>query len=652
MAQQIADLLAIKAKQDRIERPGEILRMEAALADDGPRVVHVHGIAGIGKTTLLDMFAERARSAGTPLLRLDCRHIEPTADGFLRALSDAAGVAHPSLVTITERLAQLAPRVVLALDSYERFGLLDTWLRQHLIPALPDNTRVYLVGRERPVSAWSTTPGWHELFDALELGSLPDADAIRLLERFGLPSSSAVTIVPILQGHPLALHLAASAMLERAELQLDQSSLQRVLESLTEMFLEDVRDPLTRRTLEAVCVTRRATLSILGALFPDQAPQDLYERLSRLPYVEYTPEGLVVHDAVRDVISRTVQARDPNTAHIYKRNAWQQLLEEIASASPRELWRYTADMLYLIENPITREAFFPSGTTRQTVEPATAEDADSIAAIIRRHEGEEAARVLLSWWYRLPQAFVVVRNDLQRPIGLCCRLDSKRVEPSWLQSDPVTQQWQQHLRRHPIPENQTALFCRRWLSDMEGEAPSDVQAALWIDLKRSYMELRPNLRRVYLTVCDLPRYAPVATTLGFRVLEQCEVELDGHTYHSAVLDFGPASVDGWLSDLAAAELGIPRAESELDDQAHELLLDGQRIALTPLESGVMQHLLACQGRAITRSELLREVWGTSYEGGSNVVDTVVRGLRQKLGLSSGRIETVRGVGYRLRDREY
>lgn len=49
-----------------------------------------------------------------------------------------------------------------------------------------------------------------------------------------------------------------------------------------------------------------------------------------------------------------------------------------------------------------------------------------------------------------------------------------------------------------------------------------------------------------------------------------------------------------------------------------------------------------------RADLLRKVWGTSYDGGSNTVDVVIRSLRRKLGAIADRIETVRGVGYRLK----
>jgi DNA-binding response OmpR family regulator len=51
---------------------------------------------------------------------------------------------------------------------------------------------------------------------------------------------------------------------------------------------------------------------------------------------------------------------------------------------------------------------------------------------------------------------------------------------------------------------------------------------------------------------------------------------------------------------------------------------------------------------VSRADRLREVWGTSHDGGSNTVDVVIRSLRRKLGAVADRIETVRCVGYRLR----
>ena len=85
-----------------------------------------------------------------------------------------------------------------------------------------------------------------------------------------------------------------------------------------------------------------------------------------------------------------------------------------------------------------------------------------------------------------------------------------------------------------------------------------------------------------------------------------------------------------------------------EPEAGELLLDGERIALTPLEFAVMSHLHAKRGKVVTRVAILRDVWGYGYEGGSNVVDSVVRSLRTRLCSHASSIETVRGFGYRSR----
>jgi hypothetical protein len=161
------------------------------------------------------------------------------------------------------------------------------------------------------------------------------------------------------------------------------------------------------------------------------------------------------------------------------------------------------------------------------------------------------------------------------------------------------------------------------------------------------MELRPNLRRVYVAVRDLPTYAPVAQELGISPIDNAHRKLDGALYHSAVLDLGPGSVDGWLTGLVATELGVEE-DGVLDVGARELVVGGHRVGLTKLEFGVMRHLYEREGRAVSRADLVENVWGYDYQGGSNVVDVVVRSLRKKLGESASVVQTVRGVGYRFR----
>ena len=89
-------------------------------------------------------------------------------------------------------------------------------------------------------------------------------------------------------------------------------------------------------------------------------------------------------------------------------------------------------------------------------------------------------------------------------------------------------------------------------------------------------------------------------------------------------------------------------DSILDLVQHQLVLDGRRVDLTKLEFEVISYLYQRKGTVVERSELLRDVWGYDYAGGSNVIEANVRSLRRKLGDRAASIETVRGLGYRFR----
>ena len=86
----------------------------------------------------------------------------------------------------------------------------------------------------------------------------------------------------------------------------------------------------------------------------------------------------------------------------------------------------------------------------------------------------------------------------------------------------------------------------------------------------------------------------------------------------------------------------------LDTAAHRALVRGNEVPLTATEFRLLRVLMERQGRVQTRTRLLTDVWGYAEDVDSRTVDTHVRRLRRKLGSEADRIETVIGVGYRLR----
>ncbi len=87
---------------------------------------------------------------------------------------------------------------------------------------------------------------------------------------------------------------------------------------------------------------------------------------------------------------------------------------------------------------------------------------------------------------------------------------------------------------------------------------------------------------------------------------------------------------------------------QLDLPGHRLLLGGEEVSLTATEFRLLKILMERCDRVQTREKLLTDVWQYSEDVDSRTVDTHIRRLRRKLGAEAQRIDTVIGVGYRMR----
>jgi DNA-binding response OmpR family regulator len=135
------------------------------------------------------------------------------------------------------------------------------------------------------------------------------------------------------------------------------------------------------------------------------------------------------------------------------------------------------------------------------------------------------------------------------------------------------------------------------------------------------------------------------------------IGLDAGADDYVVKPFAYQEVSARLRALARrAEPGPRRAEPKLeagpivlDETARLVTVDGRRVDLSPREFSLLEALLRHAGQVLTRDQLLDHAWPFSVAVTPNAVDAYVHYLRTKLGDAGSRIETVRGVGYRLAD---
>lgn len=96
-----------------------------------------------------------------------------------------------------------------------------------------------------------------------------------------------------------------------------------------------------------------------------------------------------------------------------------------------------------------------------------------------------------------------------------------------------------------------------------------------------------------------------------------------------------------------AEPGLRVGTLVIDEESYTCTVSGRVLDLTYKEFELLRHLAKHPGRVFTRGQLLSEVWGYDYYGGTRTVDVHVRRLRAKLGEHEALVGTVRNVGYKL-----
>lgn len=90
---------------------------------------------------------------------------------------------------------------------------------------------------------------------------------------------------------------------------------------------------------------------------------------------------------------------------------------------------------------------------------------------------------------------------------------------------------------------------------------------------------------------------------------------------------------------------------KIDDLAHEVYVDDKLVELTPKEYDLLKYLIENKNIALSRENLLSNIWGYDFYGDDRTVDTHIKTLRAHLGKYRDLIKTVRGMGYKIEYKE-
>jgi hypothetical protein len=612
----LAERIAASRHRDFVGREAELaLFRHAMLASEPPfSVLHVHGPGGIGKTALLREFARFGEQAGRTCAWIDGRDLDPSPPAFMRALGHALGLAEnaPPLAGLDGD-----GRVVLLIDTYETLAALDAWLREVFLPQFPAGACVVLAGRNPPTAAWHSDPGWRALAHVIALRNLsPDESSVYLQAR-GIPEARHRDVLAFTHGHPLALALVGEVLARSgAHAPFTPQHAPDVVQVLLERFVRQVPSARHRDALQVCAHVRVTTETLLAEVLGEEHATDLFAWLRGLSFVEQGPQGLFPHDLAREVLDVDLRWRNPVEYQELHRRVRRFVVRALQNANTREQRQRAAfDLLYLHRgSPIVQPIHDWNALTAGYAEPARAADLPAILAMVRHHEGADAAAIAAHWAARQLAGFVVCRDANGEIDGFVATLRLGEAHAEELTTDPaISAAWQFANRFGPLRPGEEIVYQRFQMGRETYQAPSPAMNLMAMTSVVHWLTT-PRLAWSFLNVAEPERWHPVFTYLNMRRSPEAEFGVGGRRYAVYTHDWREEPPALWLEVMSEREM-----ETDLVVEAIETRRPAPVIVLSEPEfaAAVRQALRdftrpdALSANPLLRSRLVREREGAS-----------------------------------------
>lgn len=124
-----------------------------------------------------------------------------------------------------------------------------------------------------------------------------------------------------------------------------------------------------------------------------------------------------------------------------------------------------------------------------------------------------------------------------------------------------------------------------------------------------------------------------------------------------VKPFSPKEVMARINAIIGRDQGRNRKAAlkfdglVIDIEARDVFVDGDKVDLTPKEFELLAYLASNKNRALSREQLLKEIWGYDFFGDDRTIDTHIKMLRNNIGPYRENIVTLRGIGYKFEERK-
>ncbi len=365
-----------------VGRETELHKLEAAALQAEWRMVHIHGVSGLGKTALLSRFCHTHPN-------IACFHFQlqrlPGNDRgshgeyavlVERFVSGVSGTGFTiGLEELRNRLSSIVETdspTVLIFDSFDDWKPLHEWLRNRLFPSLPVSARVFAASRFPLEAWWTREAGWSRSIVQLELRPLDQISSFRYIESCGIRDfETCHYISKFARGLPVALRKLCDDTMEAGIEQIRSNFYKKTFfDHMSRYLLQGMQlDDAELDMLDAASLMWNFDFDAISRLLDTQVSATSFRRFCQLPVVEPTASGWRIINVARFWFRKEFFHRAPERYASLVNRAKRYWLEKLESADDETKRNLYVNLLFLTDNDDLHTYCYQESLDRYVISP-------------------------------------------------------------------------------------------------------------------------------------------------------------------------------------------------------------------------------------------------------------------------------------------
>lgn len=574
----VSDLLLKRQRSLFVGREEQLELLAKTVSSPEWQLLNIYGSGGIGKTTLLRMFAQTIDPARR--IYLDGYSGFRSPEDFLSKIRMelspyipySSASDHRSQTTEIDLLNEYAlshqQGIVLILDTFEQYGAIEGWFRDHFLCQLNSRIKVILAGRYALLGEWKRGD-WNWLVHNAELQSLTHAEIANYTKKRGITNKEMTeALAQFSKGVPLALSLACEIIVRNGNATfLNELQQHQMIGHLARELTRDINDADLQQYIEAASVVWKFDQELLQVVIQDRIPPEKFREFCSFPFVIQHEYGWSLHDSVRQWIYIDFRNRMPQKFQLFRNQALDELRKRELERPDRKT-EYIFEKIFLSEDDFVRNLCFQLDDSL-TYRTCTEQMLDQVEQLYLKclHsqtnyvQGEQHLESLIRpLWHMAPTAFASLWKENQL-VAFCACI-------------PLTEQTVQIFRSHPITAPAVTMYDpsqQQYLTCLAGVDPQ-LEVEVSGSVARALVRIIDKKGALIVNLISLPNWISYLPVLGFERAPWADsVTPGGVEYEGYQLDLRNVDFHSLVDRIVSASEWA-QSEPSLD--------------LTPVESGL------------------------------------------------------------------